>query len=220
MSDTTPTSETPTATSAVGARPSFAPVPSAGSVPDGTDVLLPTAPPSTPALLLDTDDAAPAGGQRRWVKWTVRSLVAASIAGLAALSAYLWVVNGDWVSQNEQLRAEALELGETLANERAEAALQAEELALVGTQLENATTRISDLANEEANAIDDRNILENLVENYQFCSDQRQSIIDVLTNSSLYFPGSSAAQVERETTRACDEVNANFKTYLDDRASR
>ncbi len=218
MSDTTSIPET---SNAAPVPVTSAPPPS-GEQPFVADPpLLPALPPpSTPALSLSAGSEPVGQHERRWVKVAVRTLLGASLVGLAALSAYLWMVNGQWIEQNDQLRAEALELGETLATERAEAELQAEQLALIGSQLDSATARISDLANEEANAIDDRKLLESLVENYRFCSDQRQTIIDVLTDSRLYFPGSSAAQVERTTTAACNEVNANFEAYQAERASR
>jgi cytoskeletal protein RodZ len=174
---------------------------------------------TTPQDLMEESLSRPPLRERGWFTWTVRSLVGAVVVGLAALSVYLWMVIGEWSAQNETLRAEALTLGEMLAAERVEAEQQAEELTLVGDQLQNATDRISDLANEEANAVDDRKVIENLASNYRDCAESRQELIDVLTNSNLYFPGKSNSQVEREITEYCEEVEDTHNDYLKDRGN-
>jgi hypothetical protein len=164
-------------------------------------------------------DPAPERPKRKKLRVAFGIVAWLAFLALAVLAGYLWFVNSQWVSQNEALRADAVQLGEQLATERALSQEQAESLDLVDSQLTNATSRISDLANEEANALDDRNVLENLLDAYQSCADERQSHIDVLT-SNLVYVGKTSAQVERELIEFCDDVEDGYDEYKKTKAAR
>jgi len=149
----------------------------------------------------------------RWW-WAAGSLVFAALVGL---SAYLIVVSQQWSNRVDDLTAISESLGaqvadETMARQSAEA-----EASTLQSQVDTATARITDLANEEANATDHEAVWINLVDAMADCADGRQDLIDVLTNSRLYFPGKTNAQYESEITTYCDGVEsdyAEFKTEI------
>jgi len=199
----TPPQDTPPTT-----PPAFAPDGSLSASPATT------APPPSPAV--DEVPAAPDAPRRR--RWPMVIAVVLIVA-LAGLSGYLWWINSQWVSQNDTLRADASALGEQLATERLVTAQQAEDLDSVTTELDSVTDRVSDLANEEANAIDDRAALEDITAAMISCADQRQEIIRAY-RENLVFDGKSRQQVENETTASCDDVEDAFEDYEDRRESR
>jgi uncharacterized protein with PhoU and TrkA domain len=96
----------------------------------------------------------------------------------------------------------------TSAQVDAEARMAAAQL-----ELDNATTRISDLANEEAHANDRESVLIDYVDAMISCADSRQRLIDVLTDSRYYFPGKTNSQVESEATKFCNGVSSDFKDF-------
>jgi len=199
-SGTTPPSNGPSAR-----PPTFAPD---GSINAGP-VMDPPAP--TPAVAYSPE----APKRRRWPM----AIAVLIIVALAGLSGYLWWTNAQWVDQNDTLRADAATLGDQLAAARVLTVQQAEDLDIATSELESVTDRVSDLANEEANAIDDRAILEDITNAMIACADQRQEIIRAYRLNRV-FEGKSRLQVENETTAACEDVKDAFEEYLDRRDSR
>ena len=189
-------------------QPSFpAPMPPAATAPD-----LAQAP---------SRDAAPhveaAGEKKRSCgkarTWIVRILVTLLILGLTAAGVYLTLTTLEWQQRADELT----EISEDLAVQVAEAEAQAATDRAVRdealAQLEALKAATSDLANSEANAVDNQQALIDYLDAMTQCSQQRQEIIKVLTDSNLIFEGGkSAAQVERETTAACNELEASIAT--------
>ncbi len=83
-------------------------------------------------------------------------------------------------------------------------------------ELDNATSRITDLANEEAQAKDRESVLIDYVDAMISCTDSRQELINVLTDSRYFFPGRSNSQVEKEVTTYCDGVTADFTAFKEE----
>lgn len=147
----------------------------------------------------------------RWFGWS--SAVLGALA-LVALSAYLVVVSGQWSGQVDELALISKDLGQRVAD--AEAAQADAEVRMEAAQLEldNAMSRITDLANEEAQAKDRESVLIDYVDAMISCADSRQNLIDVLTTPNLSFEsGKSKAQVEREITTYCDGVTSDFSAF-------
>ena len=145
--------------------------------------------------------------------WVLAGL---GVLGLVGLSAYLIVVSREWSSRADELTLISRDLGQQVAD--AEAAKAEAEARMVAAQVEldNATSRISDLANEEAHANDRESVLIGYVDAMISCADSRQELIDVLTDSRLYFPGKTSHQVEMEVTAYCDGVAADFSAFKEE----
>ncbi|MFW7415809.1 hypothetical protein [Demequina sp. SO4-18] len=171
----------------------------------------PATPPAPPA-----PPARPRRGRRivRALGWT---LAATGVAALAGLSGYLWITHDQWVDQNEQLRAEALTLGEELATARAEAGANASALAETQAQLAEATETISTLADGDANASDGLRVATRIIEQTQACADDRDELIGYLKNASQY-TASSLRQAEDDINEFCDNVEQSWNDYLEDNA--
>ena len=149
----------------------------------------------------------------RWW-WAAGSLTFAALAGL---SAYLIVVSHQWSNRVDDLTAVSESLGEQVADQTMARQSAEADASTLQSQLDTATARITDLANEEANATDHESVWINLVDAMANCADGRQDLIDVLTNSRLYFPNKTNAQYEDEITAYCDGVKsdyADFKTEI------
>lgn len=160
-------------------------------------------------------DAAPSMPRRRrrrlrWLWWTAGSVFVASLAGLCA---YLVVVAHQWSSRVDELTAISQDLGTQVADQTAARQAADAKASTLQSQLDNSKARITDLANQEANAVDHEAVWINLVDSMVSCADSRQELIDVLTNSRLYFPGKTNAQYENEVTAYCDGVKSDYAKF-------
>jgi hypothetical protein len=136
------------------------------------------------------------------------------VLALVALSAYLVVISGQWTDRVDQLTAISTDLGQQVADAEAAQAEAEARQGVAEVELGNATSRISDLANEEAQANDRESVLMDYVDAMISCADSRQNLIDALTTPNSYFEnGKSKAQVEREVTTYCDSVTADFSAF-------
>lgn len=195
--------------------------PTAGTVGTPVPTFSPDGPTESTAAVTEPVTAPAVGfvpepARRR--RWPIAVAIVLIVA-LAGLSGYLWWVNTQWVEQNSTLRAEALSIGEQLAAEQALTAQQAAELENAASELESVTARVSDLANEEANAIDDRAILEEIADALVGCADQRQEIIRAY-RFGLVFDGATRIQVENETTEACEATKDALDEHYERRDDR
>lgn len=162
----------------------------------------------------DGGDATAAPTPKRSFTWLWRVLVALVIAGLIALSVYMINVTNGWRDYSAQVEAALNDVKATAASSAADLSSTQARLDTVQTQLDTANARITELANEEANATDNQDALRNHMEAMIECAAARQELIDVLTNSNLYFPGKTNAQVERELTEFCEAVKSDYQQYL------
>lgn len=164
----------------------------------------PPAPPSTP--LPDQDQP------RRTAPRVVRRVVtSAAMAALAAGCAYLWVVAHQWETRAADLTAISEDLGaEVVAEQDARAEADANAAALQ-VQLDTATARITDLANEEAAATDNEAVLVNYLDAMIDCADDWVQHASVLKGTYRY-TDKTTAQVERELTAYCDGIKAEYAT--------
>lgn len=148
----------------------------------------------------------------RGVAWT---LLGSGAAALVALSGYLWLTHDQWIDQNEDLRAEALTLGEEVAVARAEAEANAEALDETQSQLDEAKNTISTLADEDANASDGLRYATDVIENLQLCADERAELIGYLKQAERY-TASSLRQAESDIDDFCQDVEESWETYLEE----
>ncbi len=130
------------------------------------------------------------------------ALAIVAIVGLAALSAYLWSVNGTWVRQNETLRESASSLGAQLAQASADA-LAAQ------SELDDATARIRSLVNDEAQAGDKALVLTDVGAKLVECADARAQHIRYLNSASRYTAASLTAN-EAAVNEFCTSVIAAY----------
>lgn len=145
----------------------------------------------------------------------MRMLVSVLILGLAAVTGYLVLTHQQWVQQNQQLRDEAAILGTELAANHQEMVRLSDAAADTAAQLEEAKARVSELANQDANASDSLHVVEDLMQRMVECAEQRQRHIDVLSDPTLVYTDSSTAQVERSITEFCDAVSAAWDDHVE-----
>ena len=158
-------------------------------------------------------DAAPSTPKRRrlrWLWWTAGSVFVASLAGLCA---YLAVVAHQWSSRVDELAAISQDLGTQVADQTAARQAADAKASTLQSQLDTSKARITDLANQEANAVDHEAVWINLVDSLISCADGRQNLIDALNTPNSYFKGKTKAQVENDLTTYCDGVKAEYTTY-------
>ncbi|MCB2412592.1 hypothetical protein LGT39_06980 [Demequina sp. TTPB684] len=162
------------------------------------------------------DAPNPPRRKRRLLRWLGWSTAGLGVLALVGLSAYLVVVSQQWSDRVDELTAISEDLGQSVADARAAQADAEARMDTARVELENATARISDLANEEAQAKDRESVLIGYVDAALSCADSRQEVIDVLTDPGLIFQGKSNAQVEREVTAYCNEVTSGFATFKEE----
>ncbi|MDN4479482.1 hypothetical protein [Demequina muriae] len=147
----------------------------------------------------------------RAIAWTVAG---AGVAALTGLSGYLWITQSQWQDQNDELRAEALELGAQLATATAELESTAAELSTAQSHLIVAKEKVSTLADQDANATDDLTYAEDMVEQFRSCADEREELIGYLKQSSRY-TASSLREAERSIDEFCDGLDSAWTEHLD-----
>lgn len=171
---------------------------------------------TAPTVALTSDALEDAQAPRKSFKSRlIPIIIGAVLISLTGLSTYLWAIHSQWVSQNDELRTEALAIGEDLARERATVAELEAELELVQTQLTNATNKITELADIEANAVDARNVLVELGEAFVACVDEQAKHFGYLKQAHLY-TSSSLRAVENEITSYCNTVKTSFDEFKSD----
>lgn len=193
MTDLTPTPE-PTPQLASEAKPDQAPA----ARPDQAPAAIPQ---STPAPRIRSRRRGRALG----------IVAAIAILALSGLSAYLIVVANSWSERADELEAISTDLGKQVAQSQADAqtARAARDDALA--QLEELKGKSTDIVNQAAQAKDRESVLLNYLDSMATCAQQRQEIIDVLTDSRYYFPNKTPGQVEREVTQFCDELSKSVE---------
>lgn len=197
---------------AVPAPVSLAPAEPTAIFEPGSSTVFVTDPAGQASPEADAAPSTPKHRRRRlrWLWWTAGSVFVASLAGLCA---YLVVVAHQWSSRVDELTAISQDLGTQVADQTTARQVADAKASTLQSQLDTSNARITDLANQEANAVDHEGVWINLVDSMISCADSRQELIDVLTNSRLYFPGKTNAQYENEVTAYCDGVKAQYTTY-------
>lgn len=171
--------------------------------------------PDSPAAAGATDGSGVAAPPRKHsLKWLWITLTSLVVAGLIALSVYMIVITNGWRDYAAELEVAVEDLRATAAEDRATTEATQSRLDTVQLQLDNANARITELANEEANATDTRAILRNHMEAMISCADERQELIRALKNSNLYYPGKTKQQVENEITEYCEDVKSDYYAHL------
>ncbi|WP_430866989.1 hypothetical protein [Demequina aurantiaca] len=146
--------------------------------------------------------------------WVAILLVLA--VALAALAAYLWVVNAQWQEQNDQLRTDVADLGAQVTETDAQVLALESDLADAQVNLDGATGTVTDLADASANAKDEAAFLSELAESFRECSEAQANHISHLQNASRYTASSLAAE-GRDVEQFCDGVATTYDDFLTDR---
>jgi len=134
------------------------------------------------------------------------------IIALTGAVFYLWNVHSTYVAQNEALRAEATEIGSTLATERAVAETQAAKLEQVQGELDEAKATISDVANAGAHAGDDVQTLRDIYSSMVECADARQELVDHLWERDRWTTESLRAN-EQSIEDFCADVRQAYREF-------
>lgn len=147
-----------------------------------------------------------------------------------AAGAYLAVLTRAWWQRATELENVSIELGEELGRTRAQVEAAQDELAVVSAQLEAAQGRITELADEKAQAGDDREVQRQLAD-YQRrvsqaaasvasalgeCVRGQNQLIQYLRTSDSYDPA-ELASFEAQVRDFCDratEANADLQEEL------
>ncbi|NTV40181.1 MAG: hypothetical protein HGA51_09565, partial [Demequinaceae bacterium] len=145
----------------------------------------------------------------RWLWWTSGSLAVASLAGLCA---YLAVVAHQWSDRVDDLTAVSQDLGNRVADETAARKAADAQAADLQSQLDNATERITTLANEEANATDHESVWINLVDALIQCEGGWVAHSTVLKGEMRY-PDTTTAKAEAELVAYCDGLKTDYADF-------
>lgn len=177
--------------------------------------------PTPPAMVMTGAPETPAprgrrGRGRRAVRALGWTFAGAGVAALAAFSGYLWLTHEQWVDQNDQLRAEALELGEKLAQSRLEAEQAQASLTTTSDQLDEAKSTISTLADQDANATDGQRYAEEIAEWALECADERDVLVDYLKESWRY-TDASLRNAESNINEYCADAADAWAEYQADK---
>lgn len=152
--------------------------------------------------------------RRGWRVWAVRSVVTLVMLALVGVSAYLVVVSRQWSDRVDELTAVSQDLGQQVADERA--AKESAQAAAddVQSQLDTLKARVTDLANSEANAVDQQDTLSNYLDAMIDCADQRGRLI--ADYGSLWTSGGrtiTSRQYGAELTTYCNDVKSTIKEF-------
>lgn len=180
--------------------------PAPASLPEVQTGVVPITPPIA--------EVATAASKPR-LRWLWRTLTGLVIAGLATLSGYLIFAINDWRTHTAEMEVALEEVRSSAAEEVASRLAIQERLELVQSQLATANERIVDLANEEANATDDRTVLVNYMDAMISCADRRQDIITVLTTPGMVFTDTTPRKYARELVEYCDEIKTDYAEVRD-----
>ncbi|WP_291380198.1 hypothetical protein [Demequina sp.] len=182
-----------------------APVPS-------PDAAVPPSDASVPPL----EASVPPRRKRRLLRWFGWSFASLGVLALIGLSAYLVVVSNQWSDRVDELTVISEDLGQSVADARAAQADAEARMDIARVELENATTRITDLANEEAQAKDRESVLIDYVDAMISCADGRAVVIKVLTTRYVFDDGRSASAHARELDAYCDDVSSQFSAFKEE----
>lgn len=180
---------------------------------------VPSSPMAVPAAQAPAPQQAPPSAHRpprrgrRALRVLVRTVTVLLLLALAALSAYLWITLGAWERQNDQLRDQALELGQQVAEAQAQQQALQGELDATTAQLDEAKERVTDIVNQDARAGDSVHVLENVIDGLMECARERQRHIEVLSDPTREYVSATNSQVEADITRYCTSVINNWEEY-------
>ncbi|MDN4473698.1 hypothetical protein [Demequina zhanjiangensis] len=172
-------------------------------------------------MIDDLQDFTPPPSAPRRTRGRAPWIIAVSLLGVAllattTLASYLWLVSSQWTSQNDELRAEATELGSELGLAQSQVATLEEQVTTLDGQLDATTERLSDLANEEAHAGDDVEYLSDLIEAYESCiANYDETLSDALRNGYTY-SNSNARSVQNDVADYCDSLSEAFDEFVAD----
>lgn len=165
--------------------------------------------PHTADRALAGAQATPSPKRLRWLWWTAGSIAVASLAGLCA---YLAVVANQWSNRVDELTAISQDLGAQVADESASRDAAEANAATLQSQLDTATARISELANEEANATDHESVWINLVDSYIECEQGWVNHASVLKGQQVY-TGTTTARAEAELIAYCNSLESEYLDF-------
>lgn len=151
--------------------------------------------------------------RRSPARWWIAVLVMI-VLGLAGLAGYLWVVNGQWQTQNDDLRVQTANLTDQVAGLTADNEALHVTIDEVQANLDGATGKVTALADSSAQARDKSAFLSELTESFSECASVQDRHIAHLRNASRYTASSLAAE-GRDVDEYCDGVAQAYRDFLD-----
>lgn len=120
---------------------------------------------ASPAVVPVQDSAPERSRVRaRRRRWVLTSVLVVLLLGSVGAGAYLWQVAEAWIERDQQWRAHSIALTTTIGETSSELEDTVAELAVVRGQLDQAQTRISELADEKARLGDEHAVVRQLAE--------------------------------------------------------
>lgn len=180
------------------------------ALPESAPEILPLVDPApVPSTEDDGAHSSPRRKRRLWLWWTAGSVVAASLVGLCA---YLAVVSHQWSTRVDELTAVSHELGTEVSEQTSARKTAVAEAAALQLQLDTAKTRITTLADEEANANDRESVWIDLVDAFIECEDGWVKHAEVLKGKMVY-PATTTARAEAELVAYCEGLITDYADY-------
>ena len=170
----------------------------------------------------------PLNERRRWqVVAAVLALVALVLGGFTI---YLWVVSDRWAARADTLEDQSYDLGRRLATEQAYVVDQTEQIDILTQQLATAQQRITELADQSAQAGDDVAFAEQQIQylgelvslggsvslQLNRCVNEQKTLVGYLENSAAY-TAADIAEFKASVVALCaaaQSANAEFQKEL------
>jgi len=113
-------------------------------------------------------------------RWILVSVLVVLLLGSVGAGAYLWQVAEAWIERDQQWRSHSIALTTTLGETSSELEDTVAELAVVRGQLDQAQTRISELADEKARLGDEHAVVRQLAEYQERVSEAAAAVVTAL----------------------------------------
>ena len=147
--------------------------------------------------------------------WVTVAVLIVILIGLLWVTISSAIAARAWEDRVDELTGISKDLGSQVADERAQRKAAEAQIDEVQSQLDTLKARVTDLANEEANAIDTAAAFDGYVDAAMICANERGKLIDGYGSMWRTEDGRTltTAGMADEITAYCTEVQANIDDF-------